>query len=86
MRAAVLKVTGSSSPIVTSRCLRTIRTAASGISKAQRLLGWEPKIDLEAGLKLSMAYFKQRSSWNKASKRENGRRLWSEKRTGMNGV
>ncbi len=29
------------------------------ISKARRLLGWEPKIDLETGLKLSMDYFKQ---------------------------
>jgi dTDP-glucose 4,6-dehydratase len=29
------------------------------ISKAKRLLGWEPKIDLEHGLKLSLEYFRQ---------------------------
>ena len=28
------------------------------ISKAKRLLGWEPKIDLRAGLKLSLDYFR----------------------------
>jgi dTDP-glucose 4,6-dehydratase len=29
------------------------------ISKAKRLLGWEPKIDLETGLKLSLEYFRK---------------------------
>jgi dTDP-glucose 4,6-dehydratase len=29
------------------------------ISKARRLLGWEPKIDLEAGLRLSLEYFQK---------------------------
>ena len=29
------------------------------ISKARRLLGWEPGIDLETGLKLSLGYFKE---------------------------
>jgi len=29
------------------------------ISKARALLGWEPKIDLESGLKLSLDYFRQ---------------------------
>ena len=29
------------------------------ISKAKRLLGWEPKVDLETGLKLSLDYFRQ---------------------------
>jgi dTDP-glucose 4,6-dehydratase len=28
------------------------------ISKARRLLGWEPKIDIETGLKLSLDYFR----------------------------
>jgi len=28
------------------------------ISKARRLLNWEPKIDLEAGLKLSLDHFR----------------------------
>ena len=29
------------------------------ITKARRLLGWEPKIDLETGLKLSLDYFRE---------------------------
>jgi dTDP-glucose 4,6-dehydratase len=29
------------------------------ISKAKRLLGWEPKVGLEEGLKLTLAYFKE---------------------------
>ena len=29
------------------------------ISKAKRLLGWEPKVDLEGGLRLSLEYFRR---------------------------
>ena len=29
------------------------------ISKARTLLGWEPKIDLESGLKMSLEYFRK---------------------------
>jgi len=29
------------------------------ISKAKRLLGWEPKVELESGLKLSLEYFRR---------------------------
>ncbi len=29
------------------------------ISKAKRLLGWEPKVDLESGLELSLEYFRR---------------------------
>jgi dTDP-glucose 4,6-dehydratase len=29
------------------------------ISKARQLLGWEPKVDLETGLKLSLEYFRE---------------------------
>jgi dTDP-glucose 4,6-dehydratase len=56
----VLKVTGSSSPIVYEPLPEDDpKQRRPDISKAKRLLGWEPKIDLEAGLKLSMEYFKQ---------------------------
>ncbi|MCU1254648.1 MAG: NAD-dependent epimerase/dehydratase [Candidatus Angelobacter sp.] len=56
----VLKVTGSSSPIVYEPLPQDDpKQRRPDISKAKRLLGWEPKIDLQAGLKLSMDYFKQ---------------------------
>ena len=29
------------------------------IGKARQLLGWEPRIDLETGLRLSLNYFRQ---------------------------
>jgi dTDP-glucose 4,6-dehydratase len=55
----VLEITGSKSKIgfaalpqddPTQRC--------PDITKAKTLLGWEPKIDLESGLKLSLSYFR----------------------------
>ena len=55
---AVLKVTGSSSNIV-HRPLPVDDPAQRqpDISKARRLLGWEPRIDLETGLRMSLEYF-----------------------------
>jgi len=55
---AVLKVTGSSSKIV-HRPLPVDDPAQRrpDISKARRLLGWEPQIDLETGLRMSLEYF-----------------------------
>jgi len=38
------------------------------ITKARRLLGWEPKIDLETGLRLSLDYFKQAVAEEPASR------------------
>jgi dTDP-glucose 4,6-dehydratase len=29
------------------------------IGKAKRLLGWEPKVDLETGLRMSLDYFRE---------------------------
>jgi dTDP-glucose 4,6-dehydratase len=56
----VLKVTGSKSPIAYEPLPQDDpKQRRPDISNARRLLGWEPKIDLEAGLKLSMEYFKQ---------------------------
>jgi dTDP-glucose 4,6-dehydratase len=37
------------------------------ITKAKRLLGWEPKVDLETGLKLSLEYFRKAVSEEKAA-------------------
>jgi dTDP-glucose 4,6-dehydratase len=55
----VLKVTGSKSPI----CYEPLpqddpKQRCPDISKARRLLQWEPQIDLETGLRKSLDYFK----------------------------
>jgi dTDP-glucose 4,6-dehydratase len=56
---AVLKVTGSSSRIVYRPLPQDDPTQRQpDISKAKRLFGWEPKIDLETGLRLSLDYFR----------------------------
>jgi dTDP-glucose 4,6-dehydratase len=56
----VLKVTGSRSPITYEPLPQDDpKQRRPDISKARQLLGWEPKIDLEAGLKLSIEYFQQ---------------------------
>jgi dTDP-glucose 4,6-dehydratase len=56
----VQKVTGSTSKI----CYESLpqddpKQRCPDISKARRLLGWEPKIDLETGLRMSLAYFRR---------------------------
>ena len=56
----VLKVTGSKSRI----CYEPLpqddpRQRRPDISKARNLLGWEPKIDLGTGLRMSLEYFQQ---------------------------
>ena len=55
----VLKVTGSSSRI-RHRPLPPDdpRQRRPDITRARALLGWEPEVDLEAGLKLSLDYFR----------------------------
>lgn len=56
----VLKVTGSKSPITYQPLPQDDpKQRRPDISKARSLLGWEPKIHLEEGLKLSMSYFQQ---------------------------
>jgi dTDP-glucose 4,6-dehydratase len=56
----VLKVTSSSSKISYEPLPQDDpKQRRPDISKARKLLEWEPKINLEAGLKLSMKYFQQ---------------------------
>jgi dTDP-glucose 4,6-dehydratase len=56
---AVLAVTGSNSKIVHRPLPQDDPLQRKpDISKARRLLGWDPKIDLENGLKLSLEYFR----------------------------
>jgi dTDP-glucose 4,6-dehydratase len=55
----VLAVTGSKSAIAYEPLPQDDpKQRQPDISKAKALLGWEPKIDLETGLKLSLDYFK----------------------------
>ncbi len=55
----ILRITGSASPIVI-RPLPTDdpRKRQPDISKARRLLGWEPRVPLEEGLRLTLDYFR----------------------------
>ncbi len=55
----VLEVTGSKSKIRYEPLPQDDpKQRRPDISKAQRLLGWEPKIDLRTGLKMSLEYFR----------------------------
>ncbi len=55
---AVLRITGSASRIVHAPLPEDDPSQRQpDISKARRLLGWEPRIDLETGLRLSLEYF-----------------------------
>ena len=55
----MLEVTGSKSNIRFEPLPQDDpRQRCPDISKAKRLLGWEPKIDLRTGLKLSLDYFR----------------------------
>jgi len=56
----ILEVTGSSSKIRFEPLPQDDPVQRQpDISKAKRLLGWEPKIDLRTGLQLSLEYFRQ---------------------------
>lgn len=56
---AVLRVTGSSSKIAFRPLPKDDpMQRRPDITKARTLLGWEPKIDLETGLRLSLDYFR----------------------------
>jgi dTDP-glucose 4,6-dehydratase len=56
---AVLRVTGSKSAIAFRKLPQDDPVQRQpDITRARTLLGWEPKIDLETGLSLSLQYFK----------------------------
>jgi dTDP-glucose 4,6-dehydratase len=55
----VLEVTGSKSKIRYEALPQDDpKQRCPDISKARRLLGWEPKVDLRTGLQMSLEYFK----------------------------
>ncbi|MBI3645546.1 MAG: SDR family oxidoreductase [Acidobacteriales bacterium] len=56
----VIAVTGSASKIQLEPLPQDDpKQRCPDISKARRLLSWEPKVDLESGLKLSLEYFRK---------------------------
>ncbi|MBZ5655367.1 MAG: SDR family oxidoreductase [Acidobacteriia bacterium] len=56
----VIAATGSTSTIQFQRLPQDDpRQRRPDIAKAKRLLGWEPKVDLESGLKMSLDYFRE---------------------------
>jgi dTDP-glucose 4,6-dehydratase len=58
---AVLRITGSKSKVTfKSLPVDDPMQRQPNILRAKQLLGWEPKIDLESGLKLSLEYFRSR--------------------------
>lgn len=63
----VLKITGSASSIKYDPLPQDDpKQRQPDITKARTLLGWEPKIDLATGLKLSLSYFQQAVAREKA--------------------
>jgi len=62
----ILKITGSKSKIVYRPLPQDDpKVRQPDISKAKRVLGWEPKIPLEEGIKSTMEFFKQRLNLKK---------------------
>jgi dTDP-glucose 4,6-dehydratase len=60
----VLKVTGSRSPIEHKPLPEDDpRQRCPDITRARELLGWQPTISLESGLRLSLDYFRQALAW-----------------------
>ena len=65
----VLKVTGSKSEIRYEPLPQDDpKQRRPDITKARQLLGWEPKIDLETGLRMSLEYFKKAVAEEAAAK------------------
>jgi dTDP-glucose 4,6-dehydratase len=56
----VIAITGSASQIKFEALPQDDpKQRCPDISKAKRLLGWEPKVSLQSGLKLSLEYFRK---------------------------
>jgi UDP-glucuronate decarboxylase len=63
LAAKVIQITGSRSSIIHMDLpLDDPRQRKPDITKARNLLGWEPRIPLEEGLKKTVTYFRETSS------------------------
>jgi dTDP-glucose 4,6-dehydratase len=66
----VLKVTGSKSRIGFRPLPQDDpKQRRPDITKAKALLGWEPRIDLQTGLNLSLPYFKDCIAWDEKTRK-----------------
>ena len=60
MAEAIIRLTGSSSPLVTKPLpVDDPKVRQPDITLARRLLGWEPRVDLEEGLTRTIAWFRE---------------------------
>jgi dTDP-glucose 4,6-dehydratase len=63
MAKMVIKMTGSASPIVSKPLpVDDPQIRQPDISRAKQLLGWEPRVHLEEGLKHTIAWFQRRAA------------------------
>jgi nucleoside-diphosphate-sugar epimerase len=59
----ILRIIGTTAPIIFNPLPEDDpKRRQPDISKARRVLGWEPKVDLEEGLRETIAYFQQLGS------------------------
>lgn len=66
----VIEITGSSSPIVFRPLPQDDpKQRRPDISKARQLLGWEPQVSLEEGLRRTIEYFKRSPAFHLAGQR-----------------
>ncbi|HEY4580983.1 MAG TPA: hypothetical protein VIG89_08100, partial [Candidatus Acidoferrales bacterium] len=64
----VLALTGSTVPIIFQPLPQDDpKQRCPDISKAKRILGWEPQVQLEEGLRRTLQYFQQQVAAGKAS-------------------
>jgi dTDP-glucose 4,6-dehydratase len=64
----ILTLTGSTVPIVHNPLPQDDpKQRCPDISKAKRILGWEPQVHLEDGLRRTLEYFQQQVAAGKAS-------------------
>jgi dTDP-glucose 4,6-dehydratase len=62
----ILELTGASSQIVTKPLpVDDPKVRQPDITRARKLLGWEPKVDFESGLRETIAYFAQKLRYNR---------------------
>jgi len=58
----ILEITGTKSPIITKPLpVDDPKVRQPDITRARKLLGWEPKVDFESGIRETISYFRQKT-------------------------